>query len=84
MTKRRKHATRDVSRLLGRSFAKHPIYEPPGFFWKQDAGGTRWRLYRRPPPGAQRVVEYDATFDRSIIKSAWGYVKRTFATGDAR
>lgn len=79
-----KRATQDVSRLLGRSFAKQPIYEPPGFFWKQDAGGTRWRLYRLPPRGNERTVVYDATHDRSIIRSAWGYVKPTYAYGDAR
>lgn len=34
---------------VGRGFA-HPMFEPlpRGFFWKRDAEGPTWRIYRNP------------------------------------
>lgn len=76
--------SKDPSRYAGRGFVECPKVDLPGYFWKQDAAGPHWRLYRQPPLGTTRKVEYDKFHDRSIIRSAWGYVKPTYAFGDVR
>lgn len=33
----------------GRAFRAPPYDAPPGWFWKRDRAGDRWRLYRERP-----------------------------------
>lgn len=77
-----KRAMRDPGPLQRRGFAEIPCDAPEGFFWKRDAFGPAYRLYRKPL--GERQVEYDEINDRSIIRSGWGYVKPTYAPGDVR
>lgn len=75
--------TRDASRLQLRGWPTIPCDAPEGYFWKRNlTGKMKHRLYKLPP--GERHVTYDEANDRSLIRSGWGYVKPTYAPGDAR
>jgi hypothetical protein len=75
----------DVSRLQLRAYRKAEIRRDPpsGYFWHQAANGAdSWYLLKLPPGAGNKV--YDELNDRTINYSGWGYVKPTYAPGDAR
>lgn len=75
----------DPTKLQRHGWRKIPCDEPKGYFWQRDADGA-YRLYREPTPEmmARRRVIYDEANDRSILESAWGYVKPSYHHGDIR
>jgi hypothetical protein len=81
--RRAKKITRSVSSLQLRGWPETPCDAPAGYFWHQAPQGRRLYYLLKCAPG-ERHVEYDAKFDRSIIRSGWGYVKPTYAPGDVR
>lgn len=78
-----KRARRDASRLQLRGWPGAPCEAPEGYFWHRSSGGRQLYYLLKKAPG-ERSVTYDAAFDRSIIRSGWGYANPTYAHGDVR
>lgn len=81
--KRTKVVRRSISTLQLHGWHTTPCDAPEGYFWHQALGGKRLHYLLKKAPGP-RHVEYDPIFDRSIIRSGWGYVNPTYAPGDVR
>lgn len=74
---------RDASRLQLRGWGAIPCDAPAGYHWHRAPMGRQLYYLLKKAPGERSVV-YDEVFDRSIIRSGWGYVKPTYAHGDVR